>query len=117
VNLTQRLVEIIQALQDRLGSEHLVFFGMSGGGFASLNISHEFPGSLAVPVNPQTRILDYAKLHWQSMAEACFRVKGEDGALDILEAHHRADQRHVYTRGYSNTVIYVQNSQDSHVTY
>lgn len=117
VNLTQRLVEIIQALQDRLGAEHLVFFGMSGGGFASLNISHEFPGSLAVPVNPQTRILDYAKLHWQSMAEACFGVKGEDGALDILEAHHRADQRHVYNRGYSNTVIYVQNSQDSHVTY
>lgn len=117
VNLTQNLVEIIHAVQDRLGAHHLVFFGMSGGGFASLNVSHEFPGSLAVPVNPQTRILDYAKVHWQAMAEACFGARGEGGALNILEAHHRADQREVYSRGYSNTVIYVQNSQDSHVTY
>ena len=117
VNLTQQLVDIVRAVQDRLGAHHLVFFGMSGGGFASLNVSHEFPGSLAVPVNPQTRILDYAKVHWQAMAEACFGVEGEDGASHILEAHSRADQREVYARGYSNTVIYVQNSQDSHVSY
>ena len=117
VNLTQVLVDLISAVQERLGAKNLTFFGMSGGGFASLNISHEFPGSLAVPVNPQTRILDYAKVHWQAMAESCLGAAGEVHARDLLEAHHRADQRRVYAAGFDNTVIYVQNGQDSHVSY
>lgn len=117
VNLTRVLSRLLNVVQQRLGAEHLVLFGMSGGGFAALNVSHQCPGSLAVPVNPQTRVLDYAQVHWQAMAEACFGVDGETAARSILEAHPRADMRRVYADGFSNTVIYVQNSQDSHVTY
>lgn len=115
VNLTDVIADMVRAIQARIGAEHLVFFGMSGGGFASLNVSQRIRGSLAVPVNPQTRILDYAQIHWQAMAEACFGVHGEDSARAILEAHPRADQRTVYADGFENTVIYVQNSGDSHL--
>lgn len=116
LNATSLLTEAISGLQERMGGQHLVFFGMSGGGFAALNLSHEFPGSLAVPVNPQTRILDYAEVHWHAMARACFGADSAEQARAMLESHPRADQRRLYAKGFSNTVIYVQNSADAHVS-
>ncbi|MGO0577035.1 DUF6270 domain-containing protein [Ornithinimicrobium panacihumi] len=116
LDLTDVLTRVLSTLQTKLGAQHLVFFGMSGGGFASLNLSHQFPGSLAVPVNPQTRILDYAPVHWQAMANACLGTRSEDEARRALEAHPRADQRQVYEAGFDNYVIYVQNSADGHVS-
>ena len=116
VNLTKLLVDVITAVQNRLSASHLVFFGSSGGGFAALNISRELAGSLAIPVNPQTRILDYAKVHWRQMAESCFKVQGEESDEVFLGSHPRADQRTLYAEGFENSVIYLQNSQDAHVS-
>lgn len=115
VDATAVLTEIISALQERLGAKHLVFFGMSGGGFAALNLSHEFPGSLAVPVNPQTRILDYLEEHWDDLGRLCFGATSTDESQEVLEQHPRADLRRVYAGGFENTVIYVQNESDGHV--
>ncbi|MGP9747042.1 DUF6270 domain-containing protein [Brachybacterium sp. AOP29-B2-41] len=114
--LTALLTEAIRELQSRMSAKHLVFFGMSGGGFAALNFSHEFPGSLALPVNPQTRILDYAEIHWDAMARACFGTADTAQSRAALESHPRADLRAVYAAGFANTVIYVQNSADAHVS-
>jgi hypothetical protein len=47
---------------------------------------------------------------------ACFGTEGEDAARAALTAHPRADQRSVYAQGFDNSVIYLQNSQDAHVT-
>lgn len=116
LDLTDVLTKIVAAIQKRFGAKHLVFFGMSGGGFASLNFSHEFPGSLAVPVNPQTKILDYAPVHWEAMARACLGAQSPDEARLLLEEHPRADQRQVYGDDFHNFVIYVQNSADAHVS-
>ena len=116
LDLTQVLHDIISALQVAFGAQNLVFFGMSGGGFASLNLSHTFPGSLAVPVNAQTRIADYNPPAWQAFTAACFGTMTPEESLAALEAHPRADLRSVYGAGFANHVIYVQNSQDAHVT-
>lgn len=116
LNLTALLTESIRELQARIRGKHLVFFGMSGGGFAALNYSHEFPGSLAVPVNPQTRILDYAEIHWDAMARACFGATDTAQSRAALESHPRADQRALYAAGFANSVIYVQNTADAHVS-
>lgn len=116
LNVTGLLTEAIAEIQARMGGKHLVFFGMSGGGFAALNCSHEFPGSLAIPVNPQTRILDYAEVHWDAMARACFGSTGTARSRIVLETHARADQRRLYAAGFSNSVIYVQNTADAHVS-
>lgn len=115
LDLTSALTGILNVLQERLGANHFVFFGMSGGGFAALNISHEFPGSLALPVNPQTRILDYAEVHWDKMARDCLGSNSTDESRQVLEAHPRADQQKIYAAGFSNYVIYVQNQTNGHV--
>ncbi|WP_353951825.1 DUF6270 domain-containing protein [Knoellia sp. S7-12] len=116
LDLTQVLHDAIAAVQTQFGAHHLVFFGMSGGGFASLNLSHTFPGSLAVPVNAQTRVADYHPPAWQAFTAACFGTEGEDEALEVLANHPRADLRAVYAAGFANHVVYLQNSQDAHVT-
>lgn len=115
VDLTDVLTRVLTRLQAWLGAQHLVFFGMSGGGFAALNLSHEFPGSLAVPVNPQTRLVDYAEVHWDAMARACFGTGSVEESRDALERHPRGDLRTVYASGFDNTVIYLQNRADGHV--
>ncbi|MDO5533311.1 MAG: hypothetical protein Q4F65_01480 [Propionibacteriaceae bacterium] len=117
VDATAVLAEIIAQVQRKLGARHLVFFGMSGGGFAALNLGHEFPGSLAVPVNPQTRILNYAPVHWAAMAKSCLGAATNEEAAAVLEAHPRADMRRLYPSStIDNSVIYVQNLQDAHVS-
>ncbi|WP_152683302.1 hypothetical protein [Kocuria sp. SM24M-10] len=42
-----------------IGATRIVFSGSSGGGFAALQVSALTPGSLAVPINPQTSIYGY----------------------------------------------------------
>lgn len=116
VDGTSVIAEVVSAVQKRLGAAHLAFFGMSGGGFASLNISQRFPGSAAIPVNPQTNILRYAPVHWTATSRACFGAKTDEAAEALLAGHPRADQCEVYSRGFENSVIYVQNSKDPHVS-
>lgn len=116
LNLTAVLTEAIRVLHERMGGQHLVFFGMSGGGFAALNYAHEFPGALALPVNPQTQILDYAEVHWDAFARACFGSSGTEQSRVMLESHPRADLRTLYADGFSNTVLYVQNANDAHIS-
>lgn len=114
VDATAVLREIISALHQRIGGRHLVFFGMSGGGFAALNLSHEFPGSLAIPVNPQTRILEYAESSWNELGIRCFGARSVEESRDALERHPRADLRRIYSNGFENSVLYVQNASDGH---
>lgn len=117
LDLTTLLADCLRALQDRLGGKHLVLYGMSGGGFAALNVARHLPGSLALPVNPQTRVLDYLPAAWEHMARACFGARSEAGARTILEAHPHADQRRAYVDGAADcSVIYLQNAKDAHVS-
>jgi hypothetical protein len=112
LNVTALLTATIRTIQERIGARHLVFFGMSGGGFAALNLSHEFPGSLAVPVNPQTRILDYAEVHWDAMAQACFGAQDVEQSRAVLESHARADMRRLYAAGFDTTC----STADPHIS-
>lgn len=52
--------------------EHLVFFGASCGGFASIFYAQQLPGSLAIPVNPQTDFLKYNPPAVEAYAEAAW---------------------------------------------
>lgn len=59
--LQNDLPRVIQTVLDAFAThEYLAFFGPSGGGFASLYYSHQFPGSWAIPMNPQTDISKYS---------------------------------------------------------
>lgn len=107
--------ELVECLQESFSAKNLVFFGMSGGGFAALNYSRMFPGSLAIPVNPQTNILKYNAAHWTKFAENCFGVEGEVAARQLIEDIPSSNQCGVYESSTANRVLYVQNAKDPHV--
>lgn len=109
------LEQIIESFQRALKARHLVFFGMSGGGFAALNFSRMFPGSLAIPVNPQTNVLMYAEDHWWNFAASCFSAKDKKDARRMISGIPSINLCEIYASGTENITLYVQNSKDPHV--
>jgi len=110
--LQQILQDIIAKVVSAFGSEKLVFFGTSGGGFASLYYSSQFPGSLAIVANPQTNIARYEPEPVANFAETCFEVSGPD-AMERLPHSVTTDLVKVYSKPVDNTVAYMQNSTDA----
>lgn len=103
--------KVIAHLVKMSGVKHLIFMGGSGGGFAALDMSRRFPGSLALPMNPQTSI----RLHRPSTVAQYLRTAwGNDiDYPDKLPGYAVHDQVTAYRLGQDNTVAYIQNSRDS----
>ncbi|MCP1415191.1 hypothetical protein [Paenarthrobacter sp. A20] len=110
--LQQILQDIIAKIVSSFGSEKLVFFGTSGGGFASLYYSSQFAGSLAIVANPQTNIARYEPDPVANFAATCFEVTGSD-AMERLPHSVTTDLVQVYSKPVDNTVAYMQNSTDT----
>ena len=88
-------------------SGRLVFFGASGGGFASLFYATMFRGSVAVPVNPQTTIGAYvpAIVHrYLSCAWGGAEIEDIPVCTDVID---------LYRKPVGNAVRYVQNTGDA----
>ncbi|MDR7233171.1 DUF6270 domain-containing protein [Agrococcus sp. BE272] len=117
LDLPTFLARCLTQIQARLGARHIALFGMSGGGFAALSIARLLPGSVALPINPQTRVLDYLPAAWERMAHHCYGTTTQDGARLLLEAHPHADQRRTHASDVDRCrVIYLQNARDAHVS-
>lgn len=106
---------MIESLQAGFAGSRLIFTGPSGGGFAALFYAHRFPGSLAIPSNPQTRIARFERDAVAAYCRACFGVDDEAGIRDVLERRITADLPALYAAGFENFVVYCQNASDSHV--
>lgn len=107
---------IIRHALKELGSENHIFYGASAGGFAALYYSSLFPGSLAVPVNPQTRISEYVKSFVGAYAKTCWGINGTQELHEALGDLITEDLATHYQAAQPNTVLYVQNDTDWHVT-
>lgn len=112
--LQRDLPEVLRHILDSQGAEHVIFFGASGGGFASLYYSRLFPGSLAVSVNPQLIIKDYHQQAVLAYASAAFGAADMGEAKDVLADKVTGDLRHAYRGGSQNTVAFMQNVMDTH---
>lgn len=103
-SLQQDLTKIIVHVAGDLEAEHLVFQGSSAGGFAAMFYSHQFPGSLAIPVNPQTDVRNYhadkVDLYWQT----CWSGSSQ--------THPTLDLLRIYGTSFPNFVLYLQNRSD-----
>ena len=86
--------------------QRMIFFGASGGGFASLYYSWHFPDSTAIAVNPQTNIAEYTSKPVEDYAQAAWNVPS------IESAPITYDLRTLYSRGFPNRVIFLQNAFD-----
>lgn len=87
------------------GHENFIFFGPSGGGFAALFYATRFPGSLAMPINPQTNIHAYIPSAFENYVNAAWEGKAPTKGAVL-------DLNGLYSRGVPNCVLYLQNLGD-----
>lgn len=106
------LPALFHGLANALGAERTVYWGGSGGGFASLFYSFQHEGSIALTLVPQTRILHYRLPRaFEMYAEACWP------GLSHAEISGRVclDVGKLYaSRPARNAVIYVVSPGDRH---
>ncbi|WP_309080790.1 hypothetical protein [Zhihengliuella sp.] len=110
--LQQDLPGVLRHVVDGLGAEHLAFFGASAGGFAALHYAAHFPGSLAVPVNPQIILRDFADVDVLAYGRSAFGAEDLAEARTALTERIAGDLRQAYTGRDDVTIGYVQNLRD-----
>lgn len=118
------LAEWVNKAAEVSGADKIVFLGSSGGGFASMQVSSFIPGSMAVPLNPQTAIWKYQPKG--SLGYARNYIKNimphltPDGGVRNVTAEvnwseplgERASTLIRYARPIKNYVYYTQNYND-----
>ncbi|MBM6403507.1 hypothetical protein JQN72_04525 [Phycicoccus sp. CSK15P-2] len=111
-----RIHEFVLRLVELSGARHVVFFGGSGGGFASLDIARHVPASTAVVANPQTNILNFHTRWWMPYAERCWGAQGDEAEVArLLRSRVTCDLAEVYGRTRPDVdVVYLQNRADEH---
>lgn len=107
------LVDVLNKIVESFGSQRIVFFGTSGGGFASLYYSAQFKGSMAIAVNPQTAIERHTPSAVQRYTDACFENVGAQPSLN-LPYDVTTDLIEIYSHPVDNTVAYMQNATDDY---
>ena len=113
------LQKVLPPLLDKIiamsGASDVIFFGGSGGGFASLYYSAGVPNSIALVWNPQTSITRYNPLHVAEYGGAAFGLESHEEAVAQLGSRIEADLIERYAGGRDNMILYLQNNTDGHV--
>lgn len=105
--------DVIRATAARLDTQRLVFFGSSGGGFASLYYSSRFADSICIANNPQTNIARYQPVDVAKFAEVCFSTSWPSAEVPSLPDYVSSDLTQIYQDAVGNHVLYLQNSNDA----
>lgn len=103
------LADFFRAIARSGRFERVVFFGSSGGGFASLYFSSLLPESIAVVGVPQTNMRRYYSVHIKKYREGCWPSLASD---DALAREICTDLCKWYSAPRPNTVIYLQSAGD-----
>lgn len=113
-NLQDVLTHILRKIAESLGSKKVVFFGGSGGGFASLYYASHFENSLALVFNPQTNIAKYSERAVRDFAAKSFAVEtNSTDPLAHLPPEVVTDVCDIYMTPRRATVAYLQNQKDT----
>jgi hypothetical protein len=114
---TSAMAEMIRIVQGSTDTNRVCFQGASGGGFAALQMSARFPGSLAFVCAPQTAVCR-ASPHWlQPYLDVAFPGMS---SLDVESSFPERFSCLELYRGkpIENFIYYAQNTGDErHVTY
>lgn len=108
-NAQEILPKLFQQIAEAGGYERVVFFGSSGGGFASLFYSSLMPGSVAIAQVPQTNMHQYYAGHILRYREGCWPSLGSN---EELADKICTDLCAWYSQPRPNTVIYLQSAGD-----
>lgn len=108
-------LEWISSLVDRLrviaGARQLIFVGSSGGGYAALQASHLFPGSLAFVMDPQTVVTNYHAAQVQRFLRVGFDNMSPLAAIQAHPDRLSAVARYAAEEP-TNWVYYTQHLRD-----
>lgn len=128
------LGDLIREILSRWESENTILFGGSGGGYAAVNFATEFPGSVALAMNPrlnldgkpESTLPDYLKVcHGVDTKTPMRRVKSEfltanlatvlnaEQNFDLLLLQNKNDQRFLNHQ----LVPFLQGIRDDRRTY
>ncbi len=108
--LQEALADVIHRIIRETWGYNVVFFGSSGGGYASLALSRFFPTALALAVNPQTSISRFYPGAVERYLTHAWGLEGTDmSGLPSSVAH---DLLPAYSDGFSHTVALIQNAKD-----
>lgn len=111
-DLTSEVADLIKDIAAAGDYERVLLTGSSGGGFASLAVSRQISGSLAVCFSPQTRVGDYERTAVNTFARVCFPGHGDYDSIEQANTP-RVDLRNLYSNTRDrNFVWYVQNTRD-----
>ena len=113
--LQSTMPRILDHLMEAAGGERTLFWGPSAGGFAALFYSRFFPGSLAVPINPQTILSNFGYKNQRIYTSAAFGARSHGEHENIFANRICSDLRRHYGGELTNYVLYIQNSTDHHV--
>lgn len=103
---------VLNKIIKSLSPSRVIFWGGSGGGFASLYLSSRIAGSIAFVWNPQTSILAYEESYVRQYAKVCFGEAGED-VSETFAGKIVGDISEVCPND-ANRVIWLQNKNDWH---
>jgi hypothetical protein len=106
---------IINHIVDNSNATNVIFAGGSGGGFASLYYSRMIKNALAVVWNPQTNILKYDKQHVANYGCQAFDIDNHEMVIKELPFHIDTNLIDEYRKGFSNSIIFLQNDSDWHL--
>ena len=106
VKLQEILILIIEKINSYVGASKIIFFGGSGGGFASLFYGSRFKDSLVIASNPQTNILNYYKSHVDRYLNY-FQCNREDLGYFV-----QYDLCQIYKEKSEFNIFYMQNTSD-----
>ncbi len=109
-DLQETLADVIRRILRATGGYNVIFFGSSGGGYASLALSRYFTTSLALAVNPQTSISRFYPGAVGRYMTHAWEMEGRDmSELPRSVAH---DLLPSYAAGFGHTVALIQNAKD-----
>lgn len=112
-DLQQILISVFEKIIVSLGSDRSVFFGGSGGGFASLFFASHFQDSLALVFNPQTNIAKYSERAVRDFATKAFHSDFPDNnVLSRLPSDVVVDLCELYRVPRDTKIAYLQNAND-----
>lgn len=114
-NLQTLLKRVLKKIATAASANGVIFFGGSGGGFASLYYATAFPGSFALVWNPQTDIGAYNPPHVGEYGRVAFGLPDYNRTKSALPLLIDSDLTRVYARAPENYVLYLQNNTDGHV--
>lgn len=108
------LREVISTAIEKTAATDVVFIGGSGGGFAALRFSAEFPGSKAFVFSPQTSAVKYRGSHFPLLLEKAYGGRSIERAYEEFPGRFTVLER--YAEPFENSVFYLQNLNDpSHI--